>query len=79
MGILDAHKFTFIRCCKYFFDLSTGVGRPVVFGFFQLDNEVVEKAEEVLEELKRNLTDKMLADLPLLHGGPLFMFQPLKL
>ena len=41
-----------------------------MFGFFQLDNEVVEKAEEVLEELKRNLTDKMLADLPLLHGGP---------
>ena len=50
-----------------------------MFGFFQLDNEVVEKAEEMLEELKRNLTDKMLADLPLLHGGPLFMFQPLKL
>ena len=62
-----------------FFYLSTGVGRPVVFGFFQLDNEVAGRAEEMLEELKRNLTDKMLDDLPLLHGVPLFMFQPLKL
>ena len=50
------------------FDMSTGVGRPVVFGFFQLENEAVGRAEEVLEELKKNLTDKMLQDLPLLHG-----------
>ena len=48
--------------------MSTGVGRPVVFGFFQLANEVVGRADEVLEELKKNLTDKMLQDLPLLHG-----------
>ena len=48
--------------------LIAGLGRPVVFGFFQLDNEVVSKAEEVLEELQRNLTQKMLPDLPLLHG-----------
>ena len=43
-----------------------GVGRPVVFGFLQLDNSG--QAAEVLEELQRNLTDKMIADLPLLHG-----------
>ena len=48
--------------------MIAGLGRPVVFGFFQLDNEVVSKAEEVLEELQRNLTQKMLPDLPLLHG-----------
>ena len=40
----------------------------VEFGFFQLDNEVVGRAEEVLDELKKNLTEKMLQDLPLLHG-----------
>ena len=45
-----------------------GVGRPVVFGFLQLDNMGGGQAAEVLEELKRNLTDKMIADLPLLHG-----------
>ena len=50
------------------FDLRPGVGRPVVFGFFQLANEVVGRADEVLDELKKNLTDKMLQDLPLLHG-----------
>jgi len=49
--------------------LGKGVGRPVVFGFFQLENALVGKlAEEVLDDLKRNLTDKMLPDLPLLHG-----------
>ena len=47
--------------------LIAGLGRPVVFGFFQLDNEVVSKAEEVLEELQRNLTQKMLPDLPEEH------------
>ena len=45
-----------------------GVGRPVVFGFLQLDNMGGGQAAEVLEELQRNLTDKMIADLPLLHG-----------
>ena len=45
-----------------------GFGRPVVFGFFQLDNMGGGQAAEVLEELQRNLTDKMIADLPLLHG-----------
>ena len=45
-----------------------GVGRPVVFGFLQLDNIGGGQAAEVLEELQRNLTDKMIADLPLLHG-----------
>ena len=45
-----------------------GVGRPVVFGFLQLDNMGGGRAAEVLEELQRNLTDKMIADLPLLHG-----------
>ena len=46
-----------------------GVGRPVVFGFLQLNNMGGGQAAEVLEELQRNLTDKMIADLPLLHGG----------
>ena len=45
-----------------------GVGRPVVFGFLQLNNMGGGQAAEVLEELQRNLTDKMIADLPLLHG-----------
>ena len=56
--------------------LIAGLGRPVVFGFFQLDNEVVSKAEEVLEELQRNLTQKMLPDLPLLHGLVFQFFFP---
>ena len=56
--------------------LIAGLGRPVVFGFFQLDNEVVSKAEEVLEELQRNLTQKMLPDLPLLHGLAFQFFFP---
>ena len=46
-----------------------------MFGFFQLENALVGKlAEEVLDDLKRNLTDKMLPDLPLLHGLPIIQF-----